>query len=182
METEWDGSVKTRIHIPPFEWRKRRPNAPVGPDRSSRHERVLRRVVEEKGVPREAAIEALEAFVCDEVGKHFGEERHLGARYNPEEDRVEVFQAIMVVEQLDDDAAEAVNQRTPAQLSELSDDPIEPGDELVFQIFYRKDEGHLAQAQDEQFGGILGLKTYGRGMKPWPVWVLREGVLAHLPP
>ncbi len=142
---------------------------------------MLRRVVEEKGVTREAAIETLEAFVCDEVRKHFGEERHLDARYNPEEDRVEVFQAIMVVEQLDD-AAAAVNQRTPAQLSELSDDPIEPGDELVFQIFYRKDEGHFAQAQDEQFGEILGLKTYGRGMKPWPVWVLREGVLEHLAP
>lgn len=181
VQTEWNGSVGTRIQIPPFPWRKRRKRADAadGRDTGSRNERVLRRVVQEKGLTREAAITALEAFVCDAARKHFGEDRQLEARYNPEDGQVEVYQAIVVVEQLGD-AVAAVNQRTPSQLGELGGD-VEPGDELVFQIFYREEEAYLARAQDEKYGGILNLRTFGRGMKPWTARELRDGILAHLP-
>lgn len=182
VETEWNGSVKTRIQIPPFPWRKRRKRseAAEGADTGSRCERVLRGVVQEKGVTREAAIAALEAFIRDAVRKHFGEERQLEAQYNPEEGRVNVYQAITVVERLGD-AVEAVNQRTLAQLRARGLE-VEAGDELVFQIFYREDEAYLAKAQDAEFGGILELKTFGRGLKSWTVRDLRDGILRHLPP
>lgn len=181
VETEWNGSAKTRIHILPFEWRKRRTRAEAtdDADTGTRCERVLRRVVEEKGLTREAAIAGLEAFVGDAVRKHFGEERQLEANYNPEQGQVEVYQAITVVEQLGD-AAEAVNQRTLAQLRAHGLE-VEAGDELVFQIFYSQDQDYIAKEQDAKFGEILGLKTFGRGMKPWTVRELRDGILRHLP-
>ncbi|PTL81258.1 NusA N-terminal domain-containing protein [Vitiosangium sp. GDMCC 1.1324] len=181
VETEWNGSVKTRISIPPFPWRKRgkRAQAADDTDTGSRFERVLRRVCQEKGLTREAGIAALEAFVCEVAWKHYGEGRCLEAQYNPEQEQVELYQAIMVVEQ-PGDAVAAVNQRTPAQLGELEGD-VEPGDELVFQIFYRKEEAYLAQAQDEKYGGILDLKTFGRSLPSWTVRELRDGILGHLP-
>jgi len=40
---------------------------------------------------------------------------------------------------------------------------VQSGDELVFQIFYRDEEAAEAKAQDEQYGDILGLKTFRRG-------------------
>ncbi len=40
---------------------------------------------------------------------------------------------------------------------------VEPGDELVFQIFYRDEDAAEAKAQDEQYGDILKLKTFRRG-------------------
>ncbi len=74
-----------------------------------------------------------------------------------------------------------MNQRTLAQLGQLGDG-AQPGEELLFQLFYREEDSILAREQDALYGGILGLKTFGHGMKPWPVWALREGVLRHLPP
>ncbi|QRK09116.1 hypothetical protein JQX13_02850 [Archangium violaceum] len=184
VQTEWNGSVKTRIEIPPFPWRKRRHTAlpregADGADTGSRCERVLRRVVQEKGLTREAAVSALEAFICDEVRKHYGEGRRLEARYNPEEGLVEVYQALTVVEQLGD-AVEAVNQRTLSQMGELRGE-VDPGDELVFQIFYREEDAWLARAQDAKYGEILNLRTFGRGMEPWTARALRDGILGHLP-
>lgn len=181
VETEWNGSAKTRIHIPPFPWRKRRqrPEAAEEKEAGSRYERVLRGVMEEKGLTREAALAGLEAFIGDAVRKHFGEERRIEAHYDPEEGQVQAFQAITVVEQLGD-AAEAVNQRTLAQLKARGLE-VEAGDELVFQIFYSQEEDYIAKAQDAEFGGILELKTFGRGMRPWTVRELRDGILRHLP-
>ena len=40
---------------------------------------------------------------------------------------------------------------------------VEPGDELVFQIFYRDEDAAEAKAQDDQYGDILKLKTFRRG-------------------
>jgi hypothetical protein len=181
VPTEWNGSVRTRIQILPFEWRKRREVPRPPEDTSPREQRVLRRVMQEKGLTREAAIAALKGFIIEAARKQYGEGRQLEAQYNPEHGVVELFQAIMVVERLSDDPAVAENQRTPAQLGPLGPNVV-PGDELIFQIFYRPEDGYEAHAQDEQYGGILRLTTSGRALKPWTAWALRDGILRHLAP
>src|SRR5262249_60427241 len=40
---------------------------------------------------------------------------------------------------------------------------VEPGDELVFQIFYRDEDAAEAKAQDDQYGDILKLRTFRHG-------------------
>src|SRR6185503_15302152 len=40
---------------------------------------------------------------------------------------------------------------------------VEPGDELVFQIFYRDEDAAEATAPDDQYGDILKLKTFRHG-------------------
>jgi N utilization substance protein A len=55
---------------------------------------------------------------------------------------------------------------------------VEPGDELVFQLFYRPEDDAESHAQDAQYGGILELKTFGRALR-WSARDLRNGILAH---
>ncbi|WNG39732.1 hypothetical protein F0U61_43210 [Archangium violaceum] len=65
-------------------------------------------------------------------------------------------------------------------MGELRDN-VNPGDERVFQIFYREEDDSLAKAQDEKYGDIINLRTFGRSMKPWTARALRDGILSHLP-
>ncbi|WP_375769173.1 hypothetical protein NR798_47150 [Archangium gephyra] len=181
IETEWNGRVETRIQILPFEWRKRRQSRRAmrtEEDTGSLQERVLRNVLQEQGVSEEAAIAALEAFIGEAALKHYGEGRRLEAHYDPERKYVEVFEAITVVERLDDDPAVARNQRTVAELAPRGME-VEPGDELVFQLFYRAEDAPEAHAQDAQYGDILDVKTAGRPLR-WTSRDLREGILARL--
>ncbi|AKI98677.1 NusA-like protein [Archangium gephyra] len=183
IETEWNGSVGTRIQIPPFEWRKRRqsPRArrtPTPPaDTGSLVERVLRNVMQEEGLSQEQAIAALESFILEEALKHYGEDRRLEAHYDPEKGVVELYQALTVVERLDDDPAVAANQRLLEPVRQRGMD-VEPGDELIFQIFYRPEDAPESHAQDSQYGELLELKTFGRFLR-WSARALREGLLAH---
>src|SRR5690606_11795682 len=74
----------------------------------------------------------------------------------------EVFQTLTVVETLSEDPDERVNQITLESAAQKGIE-AEPGDELLFQIFYRDEEADEARVQDERYGDILGLKTYRRG-------------------
>jgi hypothetical protein len=176
IETEWNGSVKTRIQIPPFEWRKRTRDTDLDPD--SLQQRVLRTIIQEQGISEEAAIEALEAVICEAALKHYGEDRRLDGKYDPECGCVALFEALLAVERLDDDPAVARSQRTVAELA-LRGFEVEPGDELVFQLFYRPEDAREADAQDEQYGAVLDWKTAGRPLR-WRARDLRDGILETL--
>jgi hypothetical protein len=190
INTEWDGSEKTRIRIPPFPWRKRRwTTLPSGgfvgtqeasEDSGSPCERALRQVVREEGLTREVAIAALEDFCCDAFLKHYrlGRERRIEAQYDPEKGLVQVFQALVVVEQVSDEPAEAVNQCTLAQCAKHGME-VEPGDELVFQLFYREEDTPEACAQDSQYGEFYRLKTFRNSMAPLTVQGMRDGILRY---
>ncbi|WP_224362761.1 DUF6891 domain-containing protein [Hyalangium versicolor] len=180
VPTEWNGRVKTRIQILPFEWCKRR-EVSRPKDGSTLEQRALRRVVQEKGVSWEVAVAALERFILEAARKEYGAGRQLMAQYDPERGFVTVHQALQVVEQLSEDPSESENQRTQAQLGLLGTD-VEPGDELLFQLFYRPDDVYEARAQDMQYGEILRLTTSGRKLLPWTARDLRDGILGHLPP
>ncbi|WP_205525988.1 DUF6891 domain-containing protein [Pyxidicoccus trucidator] len=106
VRTEWNGNIQQRIHIPPFPWRKRHSTQPGRKGRSRGRQKeeplperfsckeVLEEVTREERVTHEDAIAALEAHIRDAALKHYGDWRKLEARYDPEKDRVEVFQDI----------------------------------------------------------------------------------------
>jgi transcription termination/antitermination protein NusA len=122
---------------------------------------VLDQVAKDKGIERGVLIATLEDAMKTAAKKHFGQDRNLEAKYDPEKGVVELFQAITVVEEITD-PVQAVNQITLAEARRKGME-VEAGDELVFQIFYRDEDAAEAKAQDDQYGDILRLKTFRRG-------------------
>jgi N utilization substance protein A len=122
---------------------------------------VLDQVAKDKGIERGVLIATLEDAMKTAAKKHFGQDRNLEAKYDADKGVVELFQAITVVEEITD-PVQAVNQITMAEAHKKGME-VEPGDELVFQIFYRDEDAAEAKAQDDQYGDILRLKTFRRG-------------------
>ena len=122
---------------------------------------VLTQVAKDKGIDKTILVQTLEDAMKTAAKKHFGQDRNLEAKYESDKGVVEIFQAISVVEEVTD-PLNAVNQMTVAQAGTRGME-VQPGDELVFQIFYRDEDHAEAKAQDEQYGDILGLKTFRRG-------------------
>ncbi|MGA9522462.1 MAG: transcription termination factor NusA [Myxococcaceae bacterium] len=122
---------------------------------------VLDQVAKDKGIERSVLVATLEDAMETAAKKHFGQERNLEAKYDPDKGVVELFQAITVVEQVTD-PIQAVNEITLEEARHKGME-VEPGDELVFQIFYRDEDAAEAKAQDDQYGDILKLRTFRRG-------------------
>lgn len=122
---------------------------------------VLAQVAKDKGIDKSILVATLEDAMKTAAQKHFGPDRALEARYDSEKGVVEIFQAIQVVGSTSD-MTSAVNQITVAQAGERGME-VQDGDELVFQIFYRDEDAAEAKAQDEQYGDILGLRTFRHG-------------------
>jgi N utilization substance protein A len=128
---------------------------------SLRLDDVITQVAKDKGIDKSILIATLEDAMKTAAKKHFGQERAIEAKFDPEKGQVELFQAITVVDQITD-PLNAVNQITAEQAAAQGME-VQPGDELVFQIFYLDENAAEAKAQDEQYGDILGLKTFRRG-------------------
>ena len=122
---------------------------------------ILDQVAKDKGIDRSVLIATLEDAMKTAAKKHFGQDRNLEAKYEPEKGVVELFQAITVVPEIVD-PIQAVNQLTLAEARKKGMD-VQAGDELVFQIFYRDEDAAEAKAQDDQYGDILHLKTFRHG-------------------
>ncbi len=122
---------------------------------------VLDQVAKDKGIERGVLIATLEDAMKTAAKKHFGQDRNLEAKYDPDKGVVELFQAIVVVDEITD-PIQAVNQILLAEARKKGME-VEAGDELVFQIFYRDEDAAEAKAQDDQYGDILRLKTFRRG-------------------
>ena len=122
---------------------------------------VITQVAKDKGIDKDVLIATLEDAMQTAAKKHFGQDRALEAKFETDKGVVEIFQAINVVETITD-PINAVNQLILEAARNKGMD-VQPGDELVFQIFYRDEDAAEAKAQDEQYGDILGLKTFRRG-------------------
>jgi N utilization substance protein A len=122
---------------------------------------ILDQVAKDKGIERSVLVATLEDAMTTAAKKHFGQDRNLEARFDPDKGVVELFQAIVVVDQYSD-PVQAVNQ-LPIDEARKRGMEVEVGDELVFQIFYRDEDAVEAKAQDDQYGDILRLKTFRRG-------------------
>ncbi|MEN9798552.1 MAG: hypothetical protein RL653_2248, partial [Pseudomonadota bacterium] len=122
---------------------------------------ILDQVAKDKGIDRSLLVATLEEAMKTAAKKHFGQDRNLEAKYEADKGVVELFQAITVVDQVTD-PVQAVNQLTVAEAQQRGMD-VQPGDDLVFQVFYRDEDAAEAKAQDDQYGDILKLKTFRRG-------------------
>ncbi len=122
---------------------------------------VLTQVAKDKGIDKTVLVATLEDAMKTAAKKHFGQDRAIEAKFETDKGEVELFQAITVVDAISD-PINAVNQITVDQATQKGME-VQPGDELVFQIFYLDDNAEEAKAQDEQYGDILGLKTFRRG-------------------
>ncbi len=122
---------------------------------------VLEQVAKDKGIDKSVLVATLEDAMQTAAKKHFGQDRNLEAKYETEKGVVELFQAVTVVEQITD-PIQAVNQLTLDEARKKGME-VEPGDELVFQIFYRDEDAAEAKAQDDQYGDILKLRTFRHG-------------------
>ena len=128
---------------------------------SLRLDDVITQVAKDKGIDKSVLIATLEDAMKTAAKKHFGQDRAIEAKFESEKGQVELFQAITVVDQVLDPVS-AVNQITVEQAARQGME-VQPGDELVFQIFYRDEDAAEAKAQDDQYGDILKLKTFRRG-------------------
>ena len=121
---------------------------------------VILQAAKEKGLEKEVLIETLEDAMQSAAKKHFGQQRHIEAKFDPVAGIVELFHTVSVVENIGD-LAEAVNQ-IPLQDALQRGMDVQVGDELVFQVFYRDADAEAAKAQDAQYGDILKLTTFRR--------------------
>jgi len=90
---------------------------------------ILDQVAKDKGIDRSVLIATLEDAMKTAAKKHFGQDRNLEAKYEPEKGVVELFQAITVVPEIVD-PIQAVNQLSLAEARKKGMD-VQAGDELL---------------------------------------------------
>ena len=116
---------------------------------------VLEQVGRDKNIDKTVLVSALEQAILTAAKRTFGMNREMEAKFNPETGSVDLFLIVNVVEE--DDAIEGreitVSEAHKAGLE------AELGDELLFQVFYRAEDGDRASEQDEKFGTLIDLKN-----------------------
>jgi len=119
---------------------------------------ILEQVGRDKGIDKRVLVEAIEAAILTAAKRTFGQNRELEAHFNEETGAVDLFQYMIVVEEVADPEREVTYE-----LVKKSKLEAELGEELGFQVFYRDEDDKKAKKQDKEFGEILGLKTHGHG-------------------
>jgi len=115
---------------------------------------ILEQVSREKGIPKKVIVEALEDAILKAAKKVFGEDRELEANYNPEIGQVELFQYMVVVEEV-----ENPNTEITLEQARMVDPDAQVDDELGFQIFYLEADKERAREEDEKYKDILNIRT-----------------------
>ena len=114
-------------------------------------------VCRERGIDREVLVETIEAAMKAAAKKVFGEQREIEAVFNDENGEIEL-RFILIVS--DEDEVESPQREiTLEQARKFADPYAEPGDELLFPIYYREEDLEQAREQDRRFGELLGLET-----------------------
>lgn len=116
---------------------------------------IITEVGKDKGIDREVLIETLKSAILTAARRTYGPQREIEAHFNEQTGEVELFQIITVEEDVENPYREvSVEEVEEAGFS------AEPGDELVFQIYYRDKDSDKAKLQDERFGELLKLDSY----------------------
>ena len=92
--------------------------------------RVIEQVSKEKGIDKSILISALENAMVSAAKKTFGLQRKIEAQYNPEIGEVELFEAKVVVEEVNDPAVEITLEGARESL----DPDAQVGDELLSKL------------------------------------------------
>jgi N utilization substance protein A len=136
---------------------------------------VLDQVSKDKNIDRQVLVETLEQAILTAAKRAFGMHREMEAKFNEETGRVDLFQIIVIVEQLSPAQAAAgapgvvgTVGATDGKEVLLSDAQrfglkAEVGDELLFQIFYDEKDQAKAEEQDAKYGELLKLNRAWKG-------------------
>jgi len=115
---------------------------------------VIDQVSKDKGIDKETIVRTFEQAILTAAKKTFGQEREMEARYNPETGWVDLFLIVYVVDEVVIAGRDVTTEQARAAGLEA-----QPGDELLFQIFYRPEDQEKAEDQDKKYGDLLALQT-----------------------
>ena len=121
---------------------------------------VLDQVSKDKNIDRTVLVETLEQAILTAAKRAFGMQREMEAKFNEEIGRVDLFQIIVIVE-----AFTPGNEGKEVLLSDAQRFGLkaDPGDELLFQIFYDEKDQAKAEEQDAKYGELLKLNRAWKG-------------------
>lgn len=117
----------------------------------------IEQICRERGIDREVLIETIEAAMKAAAKKVFGEQREIEADFNEETGGVDLLFILIVSDE--DEVENPQREITLEQARKYADPHAEPGDELLFPIFYREEDIEQAKEQDRRFGDLLQLET-----------------------
>src|SRR4051812_32988722 len=120
---------------------------------------VLDQVSKDKNIDRTVLVETLEQAILTAAKRAFGMQREMEAKFNEEIGRVDLFQIIVIVEAITPGNEGKEVLLSDAQRFGLKD----PGDELLFQIFYDEKDQVKAEEQDAKYGELLKLNRAWKG-------------------
>jgi transcription termination/antitermination protein NusA len=124
---------------------------------------ALDQVASEKGIDRDALVETIEAAILKAAHNTFGANRDFVARYNPETCEVDLFQYMVVAEEVEDEERE-IALSDVIRLGLGGDEDLD--EEIGFQVFWREADKKKAMLQDKEYGDLLGLhqarRSFGR--------------------
>ena len=122
---------------------------------------VLDQVAKDKNIEREVLVQTLEQAILAAAKKVFGLHREIEARFNEATGVVDLFLVVLVAETVVTPGRDITNED-----AHKVDDGAQPGDELLFQIFYREEDMELAAEEERKHGRMLDLhdtvKHFGR--------------------
>jgi N utilization substance protein A len=143
---------------------------------------VLDQVSKDKNIDRAVLVETLEQAILTAAKRAFGLHREMEAKFNEESGRVDLFQIIVIVDQVTPGQGfqsvphvapvggimPAVLEGTGGKEVSLEDATryglkAEVGDELLFQIFYDEKDQAKAEEQDAKYGELLKLNRAWKG-------------------
>jgi N utilization substance protein A len=119
---------------------------------------IIDQVSKEKGIDSKVLTETMEQAILTAAKRTFGADRELSASYNEETGNVDLFQYMLVVENVE-------NAEREMTMEDAAEYKLEAavGDDIGFQIFYTADDEAKARQQDKEFGELLMLQQYRHG-------------------
>lgn len=127
---------------------------------------VIDQVSQEKGIEPKVLVEAIEHAILTAAKRQFGAERELEAKFNAETGAVDLMMIMVVQDIVENEEREIALDDARRHGLDDEDDPLQPGDELDFQIFYLPEHAEDAKKQDREYGSLLGIvqarKGFGR--------------------
>jgi len=121
---------------------------------------VLDQVSKDKNINRAVLVEALEQAILTAAKRAFGMQREMEAKFNEETGRVDLFQIIVIVDQV---TAGNEGKEIPIDDANRFGLKAEVGDELLFQIFFDEKDQARAEEQDAKYGALLQLNRAWKG-------------------
>ena len=121
---------------------------------------VLDQVSKDKNINRAVLVEALEQAILTAAKRAFGMQREMEAKFNEETGRVDLFQIIVIVDQV---TPGNEGKEIPIDDANRFGLKAEVGDELLFQIFFDEKDQVRAEEQDAKYGALLQLNRAWKG-------------------